>query len=66
MRDDLDGCMVVNANFILLNFFEILELRVSLYNNFDEEYAYPASPFAVVNDYLAPGRSIFLEARYIF
>jgi iron complex outermembrane receptor protein len=66
MRDDFDAFTIVNANFILLNFFETLELRASLYNIFDEEYAYPAPPFTLADDYPAPGRSFFIEARFTF
>jgi iron complex outermembrane receptor protein len=66
LREDLDGYTVVDANFILYNFFETLELRASVYNLLDEEYAYPAPALTLANDYPAPGRSFFLEARFTF
>jgi outer membrane receptor protein involved in Fe transport len=66
LRDDLDAYTTVNVNFIVMNFFETMELRASLFNLFDEDYSYPAPPFTLANDYPAPGRSIFLEVRYTF
>jgi len=66
IRDNHDAYTVVNANFILMNFFQSLELRASLYNLFDEEYSYPAPPFTLADDYPAPGRSVFIELRYTF
>jgi len=66
MRDELDASTVVNANFIVMNFFKSMELRASLYNLLDEEYAYPAPPFTLASDYPAPGRSFVLELRYSF
>ncbi len=65
-RNDAEGYTVVNANFILLEVLEALELRASAYNLFDEEYAYSAPKFTLPYDYPAPGRSVFLEARYSF
>jgi outer membrane receptor protein involved in Fe transport len=66
MRKDLDAYTVVDANFIVMNVFKSTELRASLFNIFDEKYAYPAPPTTLFNDYPAPGRSIFLEARLTF
>lgn len=65
-RDELDDATVVNANFIVMNFFKTMELRASLYNLFDEDYAYPAPPVTLANDYPAAGRSFVLELRYTF
>jgi len=56
----------MDANFIVMNFFKSMELRASLYNLFDEDYAYPAPPLTLLNDYPAPGRSVILEARFTF
>lgn len=65
-REDLEAYTVVNASFILPNVFRSMELRASLYNIFDEEYAYPAPPTTLANDYPADGRSFFVELRYTF
>jgi outer membrane receptor protein involved in Fe transport len=65
-RQDADGYTLVNASFIVLDFFKTMELRASLYNIFDETYAYPAPTLTLANDYPAPGRSVFLELRYTF
>ena len=66
LREDSDAFTVVNASFIVLNFYKTMELRASLYNLFDEDYAYPAPPFTLAYDYPAPGRSFVLELRYTF
>jgi iron complex outermembrane receptor protein len=65
-RDDAKGYTVVNTNFIVMDLVEGMELRATLYNVLDETYSYPAPTGSLPDDYPAPGRSVFLEARYDF
>ncbi|MFC1524379.1 TonB-dependent receptor plug domain-containing protein [Thermodesulfobacteriota bacterium] len=65
-RSAADAYERVDTTLIFMNFYQSLELRTSIYNVFDETYAYPAAANTLQNDYPTEGRSLFLEARYTF
>jgi iron complex outermembrane receptor protein len=65
-RPDLDSYTKVDLNLILDNLYKTLKFRGSVYNLFDEDISYPATPGTLYYDYPAPGRTIFLEVRYTF
>ena len=65
-RPDLDSYTKVDMTAILDNLYRTLEIRGSVYNLFDEDYSYPATPGTLLDDYPAPGRTFFVEARFIF
>ncbi len=70
-RDDLAGHTVVDAALIAKNFYKGLELKLSGYNIFDEQYEDP-SPVdefgvaAVPGDFPREGASVMAEASYRF
>ena len=71
-RSSLDSYTVADLSLNIMDVFtENLELRGSLFNIFDEKYAYSAplqadGTFTLEDDYPAPGRTFFLELRYSF
>ncbi|MFC1510175.1 TonB-dependent receptor plug domain-containing protein [Candidatus Omnitrophota bacterium] len=65
-RDALGSYSVVNSSVTFKNFLKALELQVSAYNVFDEDYFYPAPASTVQSDFPAQGRTFFVEARYTF
>ena len=65
-RPDLDSYTKVDLTAILDNLYKTLEIRGSVYNLFDEDYAHPAKPATLLYDYPAQGRTFFIEARYKF
>ena len=66
-RDDLDSYTLVNATLIIQDLpLTNLEVRGSVYNIFNENYAYPAPSGTLEQDYPAQGVNFFLEMRYIF
>jgi len=65
-RNDLKEYTTVNANVIIKTLAEGLEIMTSVYNLFDEKYAYPAPAGTLSKDYPADGVSFFVEAQYEF
>ena len=68
-RDDPDGFGIVNLTVIAKDFikgFEGLELRGSVYNLFDEDYAFPTSQNTLPDDLPMPGINYYAEVRYSF
>jgi iron complex outermembrane receptor protein len=65
-RDSLDDYIVVNTTLLLAGFWKDHELSFSVYNLFDEGYAYPAPANTYPDDYTAPGRSFAVELRLKF
>jgi iron complex outermembrane receptor protein len=69
-RDDENpGFEVLNATLLARKFIpklEGLELRGSVYNILDEEYAVPTAKDGLPVDYPMPGRSFLVDIRYTF
>lgn len=65
-REAPEGFAVVNTTLIAKKFLEGLEVRVSVYNLLDHDYAIPTVADSLPVDYLMPGRSFMVEARYSF
>ena len=45
---DMDSYTKVDINLILDNFYKNLEIRGTVFNLFDEDYAYPSAPDIIV------------------
>lgn len=65
-REAMPDRTIVNTTLLLRKIWKSLELRFSVFNLFDEEYAYPAPPNTYPNDYKATGRSFVINAKYVF
>jgi len=68
-RDDPSGHAIFNATLIAKKFlkrFKGLELRASVYNLFDEDYALPSASYRIPDDIPRPGRNYMLGIRYAF
>ena len=57
---------LMHVNVRLKNFLNTFEVALTLENAFDTKYSFPAPPFGLVQDYPAPGRSVFVRAQYRF
>lgn len=66
IRSDLDGYGLVNTTLLLKWPGKDHEMRFSVFNVFDEDYAFPAPPATLRDDYTAPGTSFVIEARLSF
>ena len=67
-REDPPSITLVNATLIarkLLKTYEGLELRGSVYNLFDKDWAIPSLP-EIPNDLPMPGINFLVEAKYTF
>ena len=64
-RDDLDGYAVVNVNLLARGLGDRLDLRFSIFNLFDEDYAW-AGPPTIPDDLTAPGRSFVVGLSFTF
>ena len=69
-RDDPHDIQVINLSLtsnIFIGHHDRLELKASIYNFFDEQYAYPNPDFLrLPHDFPAPGRSYLIEAKLSF
>ena len=69
-RDDLDDYVIVNTKLTVRQFFpgiEGLELGLSVFNLFDEEYYEPSTyNQGLPGDFPLPGRSYLVELRYVY
>ncbi|MCF6283146.1 MAG: TonB-dependent receptor [Candidatus Polarisedimenticolaceae bacterium] len=66
-RDEMPAYGLVDVTVIGSNFYKSLELRASVHNLFDKEYADPAPQSALIeDDFPREGVSYTLEARYKF
>ena len=64
-RDDLPGFVVFNTT-LTADITRELELQFSIFNLFDQQYAYAAPANTIPEDYTAPSRSFMLGLRYGF
>ncbi len=65
-RPDFDGYKVLDMTLIAKNFYNNLELRASVHNLLDEDYADPDISGAFQGNLPREGISFILEARYKF
>lgn len=65
-RGKLAGYEVLDLSLIFKNFYKTAEIRGSIYNLLDENYADPDSLAQVQNDFPRQGISFILEAGYRF
>ena len=68
-RDDMSGYAIVNTTLIAKKFlkgYENLELRGSVYNLFDKDYASPLGKMQLPEDTPMPGRNFLVEVKYKF
>ena len=65
MRDDMPGYMIFNAT-LNAELNPYLSLQFSIFNLADKDYAYPAPPHNIPDDFTAPGRSFVLGMTYDF
>ena len=68
-RDDMESHVIFNATLIAKKFlrrFKGLELRASVYNLFDEDYALPSASFRIPGDIPRPGRNYMFGIMYAF
>ena len=65
-RKNVDEYAIVNSTVLIRDVWKNLELQFSIFNLFDEDYAYPAPVNTYRNDYPAPGRSFVLGASWHF
>ncbi len=64
-RADLAGYQVLDAN-LRYQLTQGVELGLAAYNLMDQDYAQPAPPATIPDDYRAPGRSFRVELRVAF
>jgi len=65
-REEPEAFTVLDVTLIARKFIESLELRASVYNVLDEEYAIATQEDSLPVDFPMPGRSFLFEARYAF
>jgi iron complex outermembrane receptor protein len=65
-RSPASGYALMNVNVRLKNFYNTLEIAVTVDNVFDTKYSHPAPPFGLAQDYPAPGRALLARAHYRF
>jgi outer membrane receptor for ferrienterochelin and colicins len=63
-RDPVESYMLVDTTLTAKNFYKGLELFVSVYNLFDEEYFHPSLANSFPGDYPMPGRTFLAGVRY--
>jgi len=63
-RRALDGYEVLNLNLLFQGCRNCPELQLSVYNLFDEEYAFPDRTGSFAGDFPAPGRSFVIGLKY--
>ena len=65
----MDDYMIVNTKLTMRKFIpglDGLELGLSVFNRFDENYAEPVDQIGgLPNDYPLPGRNFLVEMRYV-
>ncbi len=65
-REEPEGFALVDLTLLARKFVDGLELRFSVNNVLDKEYAIPTPPDSLPVDFPMPGRSFFVEASYSF
>lgn len=65
-REDPSGFGIVNATLIAKKFLKGLEIRGSVYNLFDKEYAFPTAVDSLSAEQPMPGRNFIVELQYEF
>ncbi len=65
-RGALPDYVVVNSTLVLHNYIKDVELAISIFNLFDEDYAFVSNMNAYKDDYTAPGRSFVVRAEWMF
>jgi outer membrane cobalamin receptor len=65
-RSPASGYALMNVNVRLKNFFNTLEIAVTVDNVFDTKYSHPAPAYGLPQDYPTPGRALFARAHYRF